>query len=460
MTTVRGHSLSFTKQIPLLHHGEEMELHRSHLRLLSIVLIAGASLNLVLNDVTIRVEELSTTNGSNSQRPKQWQIPHGSFQQQPVVNTSKSSPKLSSRQSIELFVNNTTLSTQQHTNHTKDKWEDSKVIPQWMKDYFAWHKQVRQGLNENNWEEYHYLLQRCVQSDKKCSGAADRLKAIPSVILMASQARPRRLLFIAWTRPAPLEEFLVPPATGGLDWRLPAWLAPKLDLERRGPKFWLDQDTVAQWPTIPDPIVRIKNLRGTEYYNQFRQEEEATFDQVYRDVWSVVFEPTPIVTALTRQAQGELSLRPGQYVAAHARTLYVSDTGSHHEEVGALQCALQQAGESRQQQPIYFASDSRNTTLRALEYGRKNHVSVVARTDQEPIHLDRGRSFLANSNDWKSRPASDFYGVFVDLFLLADSRCVIYGAGGFGHWASLLSRNHSCSVNHRNRQCNETDNTA
>jgi hypothetical protein len=116
---------------------------------------------------------------------------------------------------------------------TENLWEDdSDVPPPWLKDYMEWHHDTRQKLNESNWQNYKYILLRCVEADDKCAGAADRLKMIPMQILLAEQAK--RLFFIHWSRPAALEEFLVPPA-GGLDWRLPAWLAEKIDANAAGP---------------------------------------------------------------------------------------------------------------------------------------------------------------------------------------------------------------------------------
>jgi hypothetical protein len=47
----------------------------------------------------------------------------------------------------------------------------------------------------------------------------------------------------------------------------------------------------------------------------------------------------------------------------------------------------------------------------------------------------------------------DFYDTFVDLYILAESRCITYGAGGFGSWASLISRNSLCSIRHRTTNC-------
>jgi hypothetical protein len=65
---------------------------------------------------------------------------------------------------------------------------------------------------------------QCIQGlDDHCGGTADRLK--PFLFLLREAHVTKRILLIYWTRPAKLEEFLVPPR-GGLDWRAPTWLQP------------------------------------------------------------------------------------------------------------------------------------------------------------------------------------------------------------------------------------------
>ena len=72
---------------------------------------------------------------------------------------------------------------------------------------------------------------------------------------------------------------------------------------------------------------------------------------------------------------------------------------------------------------------------------------VVARRDLEqwpPLHLDRGADFLKNSDDWRNHKVSEYYGIFVDLWLLGDASCVTVGKGHYGKWGRALSRNVSC----------------
>ena len=98
-------------------------------------------------------------------------------------------------------------------------WRTSQILPQWMKDYFAWHQEARHNITTglNSWQDYDYLVYRCLEVDPICGGAADRLRPLPFVILLAQKLK--RLVFYKWERPAALEEFLVPPVDG-LDWRV------------------------------------------------------------------------------------------------------------------------------------------------------------------------------------------------------------------------------------------------
>jgi hypothetical protein len=59
---------------------------------------------------------------------------------------------------------------------------------------------------------------------------------------------------------------------------------------------------------------------------------------------------------------------------------------------------------------------------------------VTILRDTEALHLDKA----------DSKRASDYYNVFVDLYLLANADCISHGQGGFGRLGVLLSRNASC----------------
>ena len=315
-------------------------------------------------------------------------------------------------------------------------------LPKWLQDYLAWHRQVRRELADGaSLDNYRFFILRCRHEDKKCAGAADRLKAIPHALVLCHQTK--RVLLIHWEKPAPLEEFLVPPVDG-LDWRVPEGLLTNRSVATVGFK---KADSKKQFLSHPAPLVGVKTLLGT-YYDEQRQRSEPTLHQVFGTLWQVMFQPSPPVQALLDQTMTELDLTPGRYVATHVRSLYVQNkTG---DEVNALRCATELQGPNA---TLFFTSDSAATTQRAVDFAATHHLDVRARPDHEPVHLDRGRDFLQNSNDWKNHHASAYYNVFVDLMLLAQAECVAYGAGGYGLLGSRLSYRPSCSINHRRNTC-------
>lgn len=391
--------------------------------------------------VIVALLDLLVKDSFIQQQQQQQQATHDDWKVAPT-NVNPLSPKVDTSFSLTTATNNSNL------------WDNSTTLPLWMKEYLTWHKETLQSLNEDNWDSYHYFLYRCVPADKKCSGTSDRLKAVPALLRLAYQAQPRRLLFFYWSRPARLEEFLIPPATG-MNWSIPPWLASRLNVEQQGPKYFFESKRdFDKFPHYKDPIARVKNVRGSEYYDRSRNETELSFEQVYHEVWNILFQPSPAIAALIEKEQREMQLQPGQYVAAHVRALYLSDTVDRHEEINAIHCARSM----RPGWPIFIASDSVNTTQAAVAYGQRHNLTVVARqAERDPLHLDRGRDFLVKSEDWKGRPASDFYDVFVDLYLLVHSRCVAHGSGGFGSWASLVAGTQDCAVNHRYQNCSAVD---
>jgi hypothetical protein len=140
--------------------------------------------------------------------------------------------------------------------------------------------------------------------------------------------------------------------------------------------------------------------------------------------------------------------------------------------------------EEEEPQPIFFASDSSLAVQIALEYGKEKNAMIVSRprdaattsenSNQNPLHLEKSSAKhsaaatttirrrarrrkdaveeVSSSSSLQQQepptpknPAAAYYDTFVDLYLLAGSRCMTYNIGGFGHWASLLSFNSSCS---------------
>ena len=104
----------------------------------------------------------------------------------------------------------------------------TRVKPLWW-DYLARQDCFPGNTNTNAHTHGHiqiYTCRRmCTYTDKtSCGGAADRLRLLPYLVFWAHSTR--RLLFVHWSRPHPLQSFLVP--NSPLDWRIPPWLSKEL----------------------------------------------------------------------------------------------------------------------------------------------------------------------------------------------------------------------------------------
>jgi len=114
----------------------------------------------------------------------------------------------------------------------------------------------------------------------------------------------------------------------------------------------------------------------------------------------------------------------------------------------ALHCAFSLTDYSETKK-IYFASDSLNVTNFVLNKGvlpMPSEAIVGIQILQEPLHLDEPQ--------YKKRKPSEFYMTFIDLWLLRQAKCILFGTGGFGRFASFSSVKESkCSRNYLISNC-------
>ena len=103
-----------------------------------------------------------------------------------------------------------------------DLFLPTEGLPQWLLDYMKWHGETLASTSD--WTRQPLLIHRCIQEDQ-CGGTADRLKVLP--LYLASAARTKRLFFMRWNTPLPLEQFLLP--TTAMNWTVPDSLTPFLD---------------------------------------------------------------------------------------------------------------------------------------------------------------------------------------------------------------------------------------
>ncbi|OEU14794.1 hypothetical protein FRACYDRAFT_241348 [Fragilariopsis cylindrus CCMP1102] len=349
------------------------------------------------------------------------------------------------------------------TDDTYYLWDKDKIVPEWMKDYFRWHRYKRSTwgdlLQNENWKQERWLIMQCllVQDKRKCGGTADRLKPIPALLKKAYDTK--RILLIRWTRPTMLEEFLIPPE-GGFDWRVPLIMADVMEDDSNGKRL-VTKATIAayaeggmalvkcRWQTTTPSFIYDSEIFGfqdasNKTLNITDTSSEPNFETVFAHVWKIFFTPSPPVASKIQSKLDAMDLQPNHYVASHFRALYgVAERPEKEIEqytANAVACATQ----IRPNVPIFFASDSAHATERALQYNNEevgspsHHIRVVTSipNPNPPWHLD----------SYVSGPTEKFYDTFIDLYLLALGGCVTYSNGGYGHWGLLIGGNVDCNI--------------
>ena len=99
--------------------------------------------------------------------------------------------------------------------------QEQPKLPKWIQDYMNWHHEMRikfpgQEIITNP-NAPPVLVRTCLGL---CGGLHDRIGQLPLDLYIANQTQ--RILLIKWIKPHPLEEFLVPPPEGGLNWVFPS----------------------------------------------------------------------------------------------------------------------------------------------------------------------------------------------------------------------------------------------
>jgi hypothetical protein len=235
---------------------------------------------------------------------------------------------------------------------------------------------------------------------------------------------------------------------------------------------------------------------GANFYNEHRYHQyknndrndgsppsdEPDHDHVLKPLWRAFFAPSPAVQSLLDRERQALHLTTDHYVAVHIRSQYQnynSDLQIRTLVRHAMNCGsqLQQklplvgAGADTAE-PIFVATDSSRAATAVATYGKRRNAnyfrqreSTLAESDassaSEPLHLDRGSAHLnRNASGWTTaQDPANYYDTFVDLYLLAGSRCITYHVGGYGRWANLLSSNLTCEMNHLKNKCSWTEPT-
>ncbi|VEU42316.1 unnamed protein product [Pseudo-nitzschia multistriata] len=357
----------------------------------------------------------------------------------------------------------------QHSLETSGKSRPESNLPQWMEEYFEWHRSTKKELDRSNWKNTKYLVLVCLETHSKCGGISDRLKPLPMVVWEAFHSQ--RLLLILWDRPKPLEEWLIPPDyhQGGIDWIVPSFLKEKMGklTFARGAdaRSWEEGKTLRETKTNKT-LVTYQIQKSDAGEKIFFEEQQlyaknctganagSSYRSVFRHLWRRLFRPNPRLEDLLESKRKEHGLVSGQYAAVHLRAMYGNRV--HRDPQESLELAVlgvNCASNLFPGAPIYFASDTSFAVEAAQAYATLHGLSIVSMdrdgeanttsnngaTRSNPIHLDKDK-------DWRNRPASAYDATFIDLYMLAESRCVAWSNGGYGTFGSLLSHDPDCQM--------------
>jgi hypothetical protein len=325
---------------------------------------------------------------------------------------------------------------------TPNLWDNSTILPAWLKEYFTWHEQQRSFLTADNWQNFRFLIPRACKGYKS-GGMTDRIRPLPALLRLAAQTR--RILFIHWQRPFSLEEFLLPPL-GGLDWRVPFYMVSHV--VRTDPVHKLEG--IRKAASSSQKLVTIKYQSwnyGELWYKEETAQGEPSVYQAFQDIWRVVFTPSMPVAQRIQGSFHLMALVPGEFATAHIRALYAVNYRPEETIQAMAQNAMNCVSNLRPGGPFFVASDSSLAIAFSLSYGRMMNVTVVsAKHPKQRLHVD-----YRNESDTTVTPP-DYYDGFVDLYLMAATRCAAVGLGGFARWGHLLGYNDSCVIHHSGRK--------
>ena len=237
-----------------------------------------------------------------------------------------------------------------------------KLQPQWIQEYFRWHKQMRskfpgKELFGDNAEAPQLLIRTCSASEP-CGGLHDRLGKLVWDLYLANKTE--RVLLINWCKPAPLEKFLVP---NEIDWSIPDDVDRFFDgpgqcsgrvnaitdffknfrSTRPRPSFWekdldasLERATTGHFANIK---ILKSRLLGDETRLRERLKKEGETDMIewaastadesnsvpdkdvnkFGQLFWLFFKPSVGLQRELNNVFNELELSPNLYVAAHCR---------------------------------------------------------------------------------------------------------------------------------------------
>lgn len=249
------------------------------------------------------------------------------------------------------------------SNHAEEKKQNSHKLPNWVRDYFEWHNEMRKKfpgkliIEDKNAPKI--LMRTCIYG--LCGGLHDRLGQLPLDLYIANQTN--RILLIYWLKPSVLEEFLIPydlrkkyvttNIDYSIDWTLPAsdiigttgkrrsQIGKLMKLPRLISNVVKDRREKVTMPfetllddslfnltkgTLKDEKIVTFEILGSnnEDYLEKKLQELGETDMIHNtfsfgQIFQSFFQPSPAVMQELDVSLQELELVPKSYTAIHSR---------------------------------------------------------------------------------------------------------------------------------------------
>ena len=360
-------------------------------------------------------------------------------------------------------------------------------VPEWLEEFLT--TQPPQTHNESLLDpNQKFLVMTCHRYEKTkgedCGGLADRLKTLPYFLWVAKNSG--RKLLIKYTKPHPLEEFMVPPKDSLFDWQVPDGYFEK-ELEEYANRSQSKYQAMRRyaWNTTIDKqpwkdkrvVFANCNLAMGHMLTFIRENIGTSLDEIMPGLWRRMFYPSPAVENIISGVAEEYGLVAGNYAAAHLRLkwpllppkriIWMSKQADkqgggiamQHNRTkwnvellshNAINCAMEAMPEARR---VYFASDANEAVQYLLDespwsdkYDFPNTTvtrdtvvipKLLARPDYntEPRHFDTAH--------YKGSHPSEFYATFVDMWIMSHAKCISHGTGGFPRLTAILAGNYN-----------------
>ena len=324
----------------------------------------------------------------------------------------------------------------------QNRWDNSKNIPDWLKEYFEWHNQQRALITEENWRDFRYIILTCLH-DLPCGNVAHRLRPIPGHLRAAKDSN--RILLIHWDAPQRLEHYMEPLHHGGIDWIVPDYMMRAV----RKVGHQTQMDVIQEQASHVDRVI-VNSMFNDDSFAEFtwndkRKEGEVTADKAFHDVWNILFKPTFMMQERISESLRLIGLHEGEYAAAHIDyEMEPQDDVEERELKEKVQNAMNCLSQLRPGGPYFVAAQTYDIARMAQAYGKAKNVEVHAKQ----IMHDAGTV------------PKDLYISFVEIYFMANARCVAYNRGGYGQLGYMLGFDYDCRVrysNPREKKCEWKD---